>query len=469
LGAHTNPVASVPDATVERFRTTFGGHLVGPDDDDYEEARRIWNGAIDRKPGLIARCRRTEDVVAAVRFAREQEFLVSVRGGGHGVGGHSLCDGGLVIDLSPMRDVDVDPAAATVRAGAGVLLGELDGATQPFGLAVPAGIVTHTGVAGLTLGGGIGWLMRKHGLTADNLIEAEVVLADGTVVVANAEDTPELLWALRGGGGNYGIVTSFLFRAHRVGPIVHAGALMFPLERSDEVLDAYRAWAAATPRELTSILNFRQAPPAPWVPDPQRGTPALIVAACYVGDASGADRAIEPLRALGPTVDAFGPRPFLELQSLFDASVPAGWHYYWKSVELDQLAPSVVEHIVGHTERLTSPRSYTIVFQLGGAITDVPEMGSAFPRRQAGFNININAVWLPDQEASSSEHLAWARSLFDAVEPYACGVYVNFLGDEGDHRIVDAYGREKYEALRGIKARYDPTNFFVGNQNIPPA
>ncbi len=341
-------------------------------------------------------------------------------------------------------------------------------ATQPHGLAVPAGIVTHTGVAGLTLGGGIGWLMRRYGLTADNLIEADVVLADGTAVTASAEEHPDLLWGLRGGGGNFGIVTSFRFHAHPVGPTVLAGPLLFPLERAADVVEGYRAWAATAPREVTTILTFRLAPPAPWVPDHLRGVPALVLTSRWCGAPEDGELVLAPLRAMGPILDAIELRPFVELQAFFDGSVPPGWHYYWKSVEVDDLGPAVVEAIVSRTGGLTSPRSYLIVFQLGGAITDVDEMDSAFPRREAGFDININAVWLPEEAAAAGEHVAWARATFDDVEPQARGVYVNFLGDEGTERVRDAYGTGKYEELRRIKSRYDPTNMFRRNQNVTP-
>jgi FAD/FMN-containing dehydrogenase len=367
-----------------------------------------------------------------------------------------------------MREVSVDAEAGTVGVDPGVLLGELDAATQPLGLAVPAGIVTHTGVAGLTLGGGIGWLMRRHGLTADNLVEAEVVLADGAVVVTNEDERPELLWGLRGGGGNFGVVTSFRFAARHIGPVVLAGPLLFPLERAGEVLAAYGEWAAGAPREMTTILNFRKAPPASWVPDDLRGALVVVLASCWCGDLAAGGRALEPLRALGPVQDAVEPRPFVELQSFFDSSVPPGWHYYWKSVEVEDLSADVVDAIVSNTPG-TSLRSYTIVFQLGGAVADLGEMDTAYPRRAAGFDININAVWLPEEAAEAETHAGWARSLFDRVEPHARGVYVNFLGDEGEDRVRDAYGAEKYGRLRGLKAAYDPTNLFSRNQNVRPA
>lgn len=308
-----------------------------------------------------------------------------------------------------------------MRVDPGVLLGELDAANQAHGRAVPAGIVTHTGIAGLSLGGGIGWLMRRFGLTADSLIEADVVLADGTMLRASEDEHPDLLWGLRGGGGNFGVVTSFTSRAHPVGPTVLAGPMLFPLDRTQEVMDVYGGWSEAAPRELTTILNFRGAPPAPWVPDELHGTPGLVVGVLLVrrsrgrGARPGADPGARPARR------ACAPRPFVELQGLFDAAVQPGWHYYWKSSEVAEVSADLVGAIVDATEGRTSPRSYTIVFQLGGAISDVPEGGSAYPHRAAGFDVNVNAVWLPEEADAASEHVGWARSLFAEIEPAARG------------------------------------------------
>jgi FAD/FMN-containing dehydrogenase len=466
---YDQPVAAVPRGAIEGFRGRFAGRLLEPGDAEYDDARSIWNGAIDRKPGLIARCAGVEDVAHAVRFAADHQLISSIRSGGHGVGGLALCDEGLVIDLSATRRIDVDRSERTVRVDAGVLLGELDAATQPFGLAVPAGIVTHTGVAGLALGGGIGWLMRRHGLTVDSLLSAEVVLADGTTVQASEDRDPDLFWALRGGGGNFGVVTSFRFRAHEVGPTILGGPALFGLERAEDVMGFYREWASAAPRELTTILNFRTAPPAPWVPEHLHGVSVLAVVACWCGDLEAGSRVLEPLKALDPLLDACTPRPFVELQTFFDASVTPGWHYYWKSLEVPDMSPELVATIVGGAERITSPRSYTIVFNLGGAVADISEMETAFPRREAGFDININGVWLPEDADRAESHVAWVRSLFEQAEPHARGVYVNFLGEEGGDRVRAAYGDEKYARLAGVKARYDPTNLFRRNQNIQPA
>ncbi|HEX2087714.1 MAG TPA: FAD-binding oxidoreductase, partial [Solirubrobacteraceae bacterium] len=319
-----------PDV-LDRLREGFSGALLRPHDAGYDEARRIWNGAIDRRPACIARCTGPADVVAAVRFAREHDLLVAVRSGGHGVGGHAICDGGLVIDLSAMKGIRVDPVARTARAEAGVLWGELDRETQLFGLATVGGIVTHTGIAGLTLGGGIGWLMRKYGATVDNLLSVDLVTADGELVTASERENPDLFWAVRGGGGNFGVVTSFEYRLHPVGPVVLAGPIFHPLESAPEVLRAYRDVISRAPDELTTIFNVRLAPPLPFLPPEVHGRPIVMIGACYAGRAQDGVEVVRPLKELGtPIVDLLEPKPYVALQSMFDPSVPHGWHYYWK-------------------------------------------------------------------------------------------------------------------------------------------
>ncbi len=437
-------------------------------DPGYDDARRVWNGAIDRRPAAIARCARADDVVAALRLARERGLLVAVRGGGHGVAGLAVCDDGLVIDLSPMRGISVDPRARTARAQAGVLWGELDAATQAHGLATVGGIVTHTGIAGLTLGGGIGWLMRKHGATVDNLLSAEVVTADGDVVTASADERPDLFWGLRGGGGNFGIVTSFEYRLHAVGPVL-AGPIYHALEDAPEVLRFYRDFIAGAPDELTTILNLRPAPPLPLLPAAMHGRPVVAIAVCYAGDAERGEDVLRPLRRFGrPLVDAVAPRPYAQLQQLFDPVVPHGWHYYWKSWEVPPLGDGTIDTLVEHAARIESPRSYVIVFQLGGALARVGEHETAYGQRDAAHNVNINAVWLPD-DPEPERHVQWARDCYDALEPAAAGrAYVNFLGDEGPERVRAAYGEERYARLLALKRAYDPENVFRLNQNIDP-
>ena len=447
--------------------TGFAGDLVAPGDEGYDEARKVWNGAIDRRPALIARCRSADDVVAALRHARERDLVVAVRGGGHGVAGLAVCDDGLVIDLSPMRGIAVDPAARTARAQAGVLWGELDAATQEHGLATVGGIVTHTGIAGLTLGGGIGWLMRRYGATVDNLLGAEVVTADGEIVRASDDEHPELFWGLRGGGGNFGVATSFDYRLHAVGPTVLSGPIYYHLEDAPEVLRFYRDYIAEAPDELTTILNLRHAPPLAFLPAEVHGRPAVAVIVCYAGALERGEELLAPLRRFGsPIVDAIAPRPYVELQELFNASVPHGWHYYWKSWELPPLQDAAIDALVDQASRITNDRSYIIVFQLGGAVARGPD--TAFAQRDAAHDVNINAVWLAD-EPEPERHVEWARGCFAALEPLAGGrAYVNFLGDEGADRVRAAYGEEKYARLVARKRAFDPDNVFRLNQNIDP-
>jgi FAD/FMN-containing dehydrogenase len=467
--ATRTPISETPTIDVERLRASVRGPVILPADPGYDAARAIWNGAIDRRPACIARCTGVADLVAAVRFARERELLVAVRSGGHGVGGHALCEGGLVIDLSPMKGIRVDPVARTARAEAGVLWGELDRETQLHGLATVGGIVTHTGIAGLTLGGGIGWLMRKHGATVDNLVSVDLVTADGEVLTASEDENPDLFWGVRGGGGNFGIVTSFEYRLHPVGPIVLAGPIFHPLEDAREVLRFYREFIAAAPDELTTIFELSVAPPLPFLPRNVHGKQIVMVGACYAGAPDDGIDVVRPLKEFGsPIVDLLELKPYLALQSMFDPLVPPGWHRYWKSVELPPLTEEAIDTLVEHAPAPTSPKSYCIVFQLGGALARVEENETAFGQRDAAHNVNINAVWTED-DPEGEGHVDWARDFFTAMQPHAGGhVYVNFLGDEGADRVRQAYGERQYERLLGLKRTYDPTNFFRLNQNIEP-
>ena len=463
----TTPAAATTD--LGRLRDSIRGPVVDPDNEGYDAARAIWNGAIDRRPACVARCTGVADVAAAIRFARERDLLVAVRAGGHGVGGHALCDGGLVIDLSPMKGIRVDPARRTARAEAGVLWGELDRETQHFGLATVGGIVTHTGIAGLTLGGGIGWLMRKHGATVDNLLSADLVTAEGEFVTASEEENPDLFWAIRGGGGNFGIVTSFEYRLHPVGPIVLAGPVIHRFEDAPDVLRFYRGFIAAAPDELTTIFELSVAPPVPFLPEAVHGKPIVMVGACYAGSPDEGAEVVRPLKQFGrPIADLLEPKPYTALQSMFDPFVPHGWHRYWKSVELPPLTDDAIDTLVEHSAAPTSPKSYTIVFQLGGALARAGEDETAFSQRDAAHNVNINAVWTEDDPAGE-RHVVWARDFFSAMQPHAGGrVYLNFLGDEGAERVRQAYGDRQYERLVELKRAYDPTNFFRLNQNIEP-
>ncbi len=453
---------------VDQIRDRFRGELLQAGDNGYDAARKIWNGAIDKQPSLVARCTGVADVRAAVRFARDQDLVVAVRGGGHNVAGTAVCDGGLVIDLSPMKGMRVDPASRTARAEPGLLWGEFDRETQAFGLAGPGGIVTHTGIAGLTLGGGIGWLMRRHGLTCDNLRSADVVTADGRFVTASPTENPDLFWGLRGGGGNFGIVTSFEFQLHPVGPTVLAGPVFHPAGKAAEVLRFYREYAKAAPPELTTILSLRHAPAVPFLPGHLHGKPVIGIIVCHAGSIDAAERVVGPLRTFGPPlVDLIKPTAYTAHQGLFDATVPHGLHYYWKSDFLSELTDGVIETLIAHAWTAPSKKSYTIIFQLGGEVRRAAESDTAFGNRDVGYAVNINSAWEGPEDAEPQ--IQWARRYWEAVHPLSTGrVYMNFLGNEGEDRVRAAFGAQTYERLVALKNTYDPTNFFRLNQNIKP-
>lgn len=445
----------------------FRGELLGPDGAGYEEARRVWNASISRFPGLIARCAGVADVIAAVRFARENELLLAVRGGGHSFPGQSVCDGGLVIDLSPMKGIRVDPEARTVRAQAGVLLGELDRETQAFGLAVPSGIVTHTGLSGLTLGGGIGWLMRKYGLTIDQLLSVDLITANGELVKASAEENPDLFWGVRGGGGNFGIVTEFEFRLNPVGPTVLAGPIFWPMEDSPEVLRFYREWIAEAPDELMTIVVHRKAPPLPFVPPELHGKLVVGVVCCYAGPLEEGEKMVRPLKAFGsPVLDLCQPKPYLVHQAMFDPSFPHGWWYYMRSCDVAELTNQVIDITVEHSLRINSPLTAFPIWQRGGAAARVGEEETAFGGRDAGHTFNITAV--TESAEGFDEEREWVRNFWSALEPYHTGAYVNFLMEEGEERVREVYGAQKYDRLKALKRRWDPENLFRMNQNIKP-
>ena len=446
----------------------FRGELLHPRDPGYEDARRVWNGSISRFPALIARCAGVADVITAVRFARDTGLLVAVRGGGHSFPGLSVCDGGLLIDLSPMKGIRVDPEARTVTAQAGVLLGELDRETQAFGLAVPSGIVTHTGLSGLTLGGGINWVMRKYGLTIDQLLSVDLITADGEFVKASASENPDLFWGVRGGGGNFGIVTQFEFRLNPVGPIVLAGPIFWPMEESPNVLRFYREWIAEAPDELMTIVVHRKAPPLPFVPLELHGKLVVSVVCCYAGPVEDGEKAVKPLKAFGsPVLDLCVSKPFLAHQAMFDLSFQHGWWYYMRACDVAELTDEVIDITVDHSLRINSPLTAFPIWQRGGAAARVGEDETAFGGRSAGHTFNITAVTATGE--GFDQEREWVRNFWSALEPYHTSVYVNFLMEEGEERIRQAYGAEKYDRLKALKRRYDPDNFFRLNQNIGPA
>jgi FAD/FMN-containing dehydrogenase len=449
----------------------FRGDLIAPDHRDYDDARALWNGTVDRRPRLIVRCLGTADVAAAVRFARDRDLEIAVRGGGHNVAGTAVCDGGIVIDLSAMRAVSVDPTERTALVQGGALWGDVDHETQAHGLATTGGIVSHTGVGGLTLGGGIGWLMRKHGLTVDNLVEAELVTAEGDIVRASANDHPDLFWALRGGGGNFGVVSWFRFALHPVGPTVMAGPVFWAAEDTTDVLRCYRDFVADAPDELGTVVRLGTIPPLPVVDDELHFRPAIAVASCYAGPVEAGERAVRALRHFGaPLVDLVGPTLYVDHQRGIDDTVPHGWHYYWKATNLTGLPDTVIDILADHAYRATSPRSYAAIFHMGGAVARAPRGATAYPGRDVDHTMSIDAVWLREQgETVSATEIAWAREFLDALESHRAGVYMNFLDSDDDtSRVREAYGDANYRRLADVKAKYDPGNVFRNNKNIRP-
>jgi FAD/FMN-containing dehydrogenase len=447
----------------------FRGRLINAGHADYDSARAVWNGAIDRRPRLIARCVGTPDVVAAVRFARDHDLEIAIRGGGHNVAGTAVCDDGIVIDLSAMRAVRVEPANRRAWVQGGALWGDVDHETQAHGLATTGGIVSHTGVAGLTLGGGVGWLMRKHGLTVDNLLAAEVVTADGKRLHASEDEHPELFWALRGGGGNFGVVTSFEFRLHSVGPAVLAGPILWDAADVGEVLRFYRDFAREAPDELGTVVRFGAVPPLPIMPEHLHGRPVVIVGTCYAGPIEDGEEALRPLRAFRkPLFDLVGPAPYVGFQSALDSTVAHGWNYYWKSTHLPELRDDLIDVVAEHAFSCSSTRSYVAMFHLKGAVGRVAEGATAFGNRQASHAITLDAVWRPGEDFGERD-TAWTRKFFAALGRFRDGVYVNFLGgDEDPDRVREAYGDSVYARLADVKTTYDPDNVFHHNQNIRP-
>jgi len=456
------------EAALRELTSTFEGELVRPGDPDYDEQRRVWNASIDRRPALVARCSSPADVSEAVRIARRAGLPLAVRSGGHSFPGHSVCDDGVVADLRQMNKIEVDPEARTATVGAGALLGELDRATQAHGLVVPAGIVTHTGVAGLTLGGGIGWVMRKYGLTIDQLLSVEMVTAEGEAVRASDSENTDLFWGIRGGGGNFGVVTEFEFRLNPLGPTVLAGPVFWPMADSPRVLRFYRDWIADAPDDLMTIVVHRMAPELDFIPPDLQGKPVVAVICCWAGDVEEGERVLRPLRSFGsPVLDRCEPKPFVEHQAMFDPSFPHGRWYYMRSCDVDVLSDEVIDITAEHSMRIGSPLTAFPIWQMGGAVARVGEGETAFNGRQAGHTFNITAT--TESAEGFEEEREWVRGLSSALEPHqSSSVYVNFLMQEGEDRIRDAYGAAKYERLKALKRKYDPENIFRLNQNIPP-
>ena len=445
----TSKLKTLDGATVElsaeelsSFKSAFKGAVLTPQDAGYDETRQIWNAMIDRRPGLIARCTGTVDVVQAVRFARKHQLLVSVRGGGHNIAGLAVCEGGLMIDMSLLRGVWVDPVHRTARAQAGCTLADLDRETQLHGLAAVLGFVSATGIAGLTVGGGFGYLSRRYGWTCDNLLAMEVVTADAKVLRVSADENADLFWALRGGSGNFGIVTSFEYPLYPVGPEILGGAIAWRGDDAKQVLEAYREFSATAPRELTTVAVLRIAPPAPWLPKEVHGKPIAAIFVCHSGRIEDGEKLLAPLRKVGsPVADIVTRRPYTQMQSLLDATQPKGRRYYWKSHYLASVSREAVALAVEHAARIQSPHSAVVLFQIGGALNELPAGHSPAGNRDAAYVLNITASWEKPQDDAAS--IQWARDCFEATRPCSTGgTYLNFLTEEeGADRIQAAYGR----------------------------
>lgn len=455
-----NSVASALDGV-------FAGALVARGDAQYETARRVWNGMVDRRPAVIARCVDETDIAAALRAAVECDLPVAVRGGGHNVAGNAVCDDGVVIDLSAWKQIDVDPVRRVARVQPGVLLGELDRATQAVGLAVPTGNVSMTGLAGLTLGGGLGWIARKYGPTCDNLLSAQVVTVEGEIVTASADENPDLLWGLRGGGGNFGVVSSFEYQLHPLGPEVLAGGVVHSFADAPGVFRFLAEFLSDAPDELSvTASTFRAAPGLP-VPPEMHGELVTILAVCYVGDREAGASALRPLRNFGrPLADLIASMPYTALQTGSDDAYPSGQQNYWKSHYIDELTDDLIATLIEHAPRMPSPLSSFYFQHLGGAISRAGAEHAAFGHRNAAFDFAILTVW--QDPAETPENVTWARDFADAMRPHSTGVYVNNLGAEGTDRVRAAYAPATYDRLVGLKNRYDPRNVLRLNQNIAP-
>ncbi len=462
-------MTTIATSPVEALATHFSGDLIDRDHSTYDSARQVWNGEIQRHPALIARCRGAADVTAVVRFAREHDLPASVRGGGHAVAGHAVLDDGVVIDLSAMTGTRVDPAARTIQAAGGCLQSDVDREAQLFGLAATGGFVSHTGIAGLTLGGGIGHLMRKLGLSIDALRECDVVTAEGDLVTASAEQNADLFWGLRGGGGNFGVVTNFTYDLQPLGPTILAGLIAWPATQAPTVLAFLRDLIADAPDDLGIMANLRLAPPLPVFPTEVHGTPIVGLIVTWAGDLAAGEEFLRPLRALGtPLVDAIAAKPYVAHQKMLDPAVPHGRHYYWKSHRLGPLTDDVIAVICEHLDTISSPLSSVPIFSFGGAMARVPEDATAFAHRDAAHDINIVGSWLPEQAGDADRHRAWVRGFAGALAPHSRGVYVNFTSDDASARIEQAYSAAQLDRLGRLKAAYDPTNFFSRNTNIAP-
>jgi len=453
---------------VKILKGDLRGEILLPADKDYDQSRKVWNGMIDRHPALIVRCLGASDVMKSIKFAQDHGLTVSVRGGGHNVAGNAVCEGGLMIDLSKMKSVRVDPAKRRAQAEPGATWRQLDLETQAHSLALTGGLVSTTGIAGFTLGGGIGWLVRKYGLALDNLVSVDVVTAKAELVNASMTENSDLFWGVRGGGGNFGVVTSFEYELHPVGPIILGGLIAFRAEDGRELLKFYREYIKDAPDELTTLVVYLTAPPLPFLPKDVVGTHLIVIALCYCGNLDDGQKVLAPLRKFGkPVADVIQPMPYTVLQSLLDEAAPSGLHDYWKSMYLSSLDDETIEIILSHGKTISSPLSAIHVHQLGGAMRRIGDDATAFGHRDASFALNIVSCWQDPSE--NATHMKWTKDFFAAMQKFAAGVYVNFMGEEDAGRVKEVYEKEKYQKLVTLKDKYDPSNFFRMNQNIMPS
>jgi len=458
----------IPRSDLEPLRKGFQGTILTEGDEAYDEARTIWNAMVDKRPAVLARCATTQDAARAVEFAREKGLVLAVRGAGHHIAGNSLCDGGLVVDLSQMKAVKVDPNARRATAEGGATLADLDAATQAHGLATPLGINSTTGIGGLTLGGGFGWLSRKYGMTVDNLESAEVVTASGEIVRAAANEHPDLFWALRGGSGNFGVVTRFEYRLHPVGPNLLSGLVVYPFSEAKSILQAYREFAAKAPDELSAWCVIRQAPPLPFLPAEAHGREVVVFALLYAGDPDEGTELIRPLQGLGqPVGQHVGVQPYTDWQQAFDPLLTPGARNYWKSHNFTTLADGLFDVVIEYVERLPSPQCEIFFGAIGGATKRPAPDTTAYPHRDAEFVMNVHGRWT--DAADDERCIAWSRDYFSASAPFAsAGAYLNFMTADEEDRVRVAYG-SNYDRLARVKKQYDPENLFRTNWNVKPA
>ena len=464
----SNGDVTLQEDTIQKFKETLRGELIRSVDPGYDDARSIWNAMIDRRPALIARCLGVADVMTCVKFAREHGVRLSIKGGGHNIAGLAVCEGGLMIDMSRMRGVWVDPTTRTARAQAGCLLGDVDRETQLHGLAAVLGFISNTGIAGLTLGGGFGYLTRRFGWTSDNLLSMEVVTADGRVVQASEKENRDLFWGLCGGGGNFGVVTGFEYKLHSVGPEIIAGAIAWQAEHAGEVLEMLRNLMEQAPPELVCVAGLRIAPPAPWLSKDVHGKPIVALFVCHTGRLTDGEKLVAPIKAFGtPVGDIVQRRPYVSQQSLLDATQPKGRRYYWKSEFLPNLKPELLAKTISHAEAIASPHSAILLFPLDGALNRLPEDHSSVGNRDTAWVLNIAASW--EKAEDDKTNIDWARAAWRDMRSFSTGgTYMNFLTEEEtDDRIHAAY-RKNYERLVEIKTKWDPANLFQLNKNIAP-